>query len=281
MSSTYFEFTNKIGKIVRCDIESGNDDNLPLLIFAHGFKGFRNWGFIPYVCSKFAEAGSICVRLDFSMNGIIDDVNQKYDDEVFRKNTVSREVSDLSELIEKFISNQLGIENFHRRWNGDVFLVGHSLGAAVSVLTAKKFQSITKISLWASVSQLNRNTDRQKEIWKQNGSIEILINTTGQKLHLDYTYIEDKESSFENNAIINELKKLNYPVQIIHPKNDMTVNIKEAEELKSTASDIRKRELIVIEKSGHTFNSRHPFSGTNDALESAIKHTINFFDLLK
>ena len=279
MKRHYFEFLNQYGNKIKGDLRIPLlQEKAPILIFSHGFKGFRNWGFIPFVCDEFARRGYISINFDFSLNGIIDDIEQIYDDEIFRRNKVSVEVSDLTFLIEQIIDSQLNNADFRDKWNGIIYLAGHSLGGAISVFTAGKFNQIQKMSLWASVSELDRNTPRQKEIWKEKGYTEIVIQNTGQKLHLDYSYIEDKDTSFQHNAIINAMEHLTIPVQIIHPQNDMTVKLKEAVELASTGNNIIKRELNVIAKAGHTFNCRHPFDQPSKALEKALESTFMFFE---
>lgn len=279
MKRHYFEFINQNGNKIKGDLRIPLlQEKAPLLIFSHGFKGFRNWGFIPYVCNEFTRRGYISINFDFSLNGIIDDINQIYDDEIFRRNKVSVEVSDLSFMIKQIIDSQLNIQDMTDKWNGIIYLAGHSLGGAISVFTAGQFNQIKKMSLWASVSTLDRNTPRQKEIWKEKGCTDIVIQNTGQKLHLDYSYIEDKDISFQHNAIIIEMNKLAIAVQIIHPENDMTVKMKEAVELASTGNNIIKRELNVIEKAGHTFNCRHPFDKPSKALEKALESTFLFFE---
>ncbi|MBX3043581.1 MAG: alpha/beta hydrolase [Candidatus Kapabacteria bacterium] len=278
MISHFFEIMNLSGDLIRGDIRIPSEvGKFPLVIFSHGFKGFRNWSFIPYICEKFVENNVIAINFDYSLNGIVDDLNQVYDDSIFRRNKVSVEVSDLSQLISKIIENKLDNDELKSKFNGEIYLAGHSLGGAVSILTARKFENIKKIALWASISQLDRNTNRQKEAWRENGSVEIEIAKTGQKLHLDYSYIEDKDTNFPDNAILNEMSKISLPVLIIHPDNDITVKMKEALELKSTESINKKRDLIVIPKAGHTFNCSHPFKGRNEAIETAIKSTLEFF----
>jgi uncharacterized protein len=280
MTKHYFEFSNEFGDLIKCDLRlPDSEKNNPLVIFSHGFKGFRNWSFIPYVCEKFAKAGFATINLDYSLNGILDDVGQIYDDSIFRRNKVSVEVSDLSLLISKIESKSLLLNGLYSNWNGDIYLAGHSLGGAISIFVATKFDSVKKISLWASISKLDRNTPRQKEVWKERGYNDITIAPTGQKLHLDYSYIDDKDVSFAEGAIIYAMNKLHIPIQILQPGTDLSVKMQEALELKSTESNIRKRELIVIEKAGHTFNCRHPLSDEpSEAINKAIGAAISFFE---
>lgn len=280
MTKHYFEIFNEVGDLIKGDLRlPQTTTSSPLIIFSHGFKGFRNWSFIPYVCERFAKSGFAVINLDYSLNGIADDVRQVYDDSVFRRNKVSVEVSDLSKLISLIENKSFNLTELYSHWNGEIYLVGHSLGGAISIFVAGKFSVVKKISLWASISKLDRNTQRQKDIWKERGYNEIAIASTGQKLHLDYNYIEDKDKSFSEGAIIKAMENLIIPVQIIQPGTDLSVKMQEALELKSTENDIRKRELIVIEKSGHTFNCRHPLAEEpSEAIKRAIEVTLSFFE---
>ena len=42
-------------------------ENLPLIIFLHGFKGFKDWGGFPYLLEKISEKGFITVAFNFSL----------------------------------------------------------------------------------------------------------------------------------------------------------------------------------------------------------------------
>ncbi|MBU6324677.1 MAG: alpha/beta hydrolase, partial [Bacteroidetes bacterium] len=44
-------------------------DAFPLVIFCHGFKGFKSWGFYEYMPEAFCEEGLAFLRFNFSHNG--------------------------------------------------------------------------------------------------------------------------------------------------------------------------------------------------------------------
>ena len=48
--------------------QSGTDKK-PLVIFVHGYKGFKDWGAWSLVAKSFAEAGFYFVKFNFSHNG--------------------------------------------------------------------------------------------------------------------------------------------------------------------------------------------------------------------
>ena len=56
---------------IRADLHRAADgEAAPLVLCAHGFKGFRAWGFWPYICERLAAAGFHALRLDYSHNGV-------------------------------------------------------------------------------------------------------------------------------------------------------------------------------------------------------------------
>ena len=41
----------------------------PIVIFSHGFKGFKDWGHFETVAKQFADAGFVFIKFNFSHNG--------------------------------------------------------------------------------------------------------------------------------------------------------------------------------------------------------------------
>ena len=42
----------------------------PVIIFTHGFKGFKDWGGFPYMMKRIASKGFTAVSFNFSHNGV-------------------------------------------------------------------------------------------------------------------------------------------------------------------------------------------------------------------
>jgi len=47
-----------------------NGKQKPVVIFAHGFKGFKDWGHWEAIGEAFATAGFVFVKFNFSHNGV-------------------------------------------------------------------------------------------------------------------------------------------------------------------------------------------------------------------
>jgi len=266
-------------KIIKDRIDNVNGDSIgyslyknnttshnELVIICHGFKGFRNWGFIPYLAEELSKSEFDVATIDFSLNGY-DEETKTFDEDQFSRNTVGSQISDLKELI-----NHLNTQNDYNNIN----LLGHSLGGAVSLITANELgEIINKVALWGSICKLDRNTERQKSEWKKQGYIEISVPFTNQILKLNSTYLTDKEENSDRYNLEEIMATLGSRVAIIHGKQDVTVNFREAENLFKWSGE--KARLEYIEKCSHIFNSKHPFEESNPALDKSIEITSNFF----
>ena len=74
-----------------------------IIVLSHGFKGHRRWGFIPLLAARLAATGFGSLAIDFSHNGRVPEDgtpvvadNPVIAPELFRKNTISRELDDLA-----------------------------------------------------------------------------------------------------------------------------------------------------------------------------------------
>ena len=116
----------------------------PVVVYCHGFKGFKDWGFHPHLCSKLAEAGIPTVAFNTSHNGIGEDLLNFTRLDLFSRNTPNREQNDLATVLEALRDERLGHE-----FAGDRYvLVGHSRGTSmVYPLTARTSQVCGVISL--------------------------------------------------------------------------------------------------------------------------------------
>lgn len=280
MNKIYFELQNDIELPIKCDLRYVADGKQkPIIIISHGFKGFRNWGFIPYLAEVLASKGSLAINIDFSMNGILDETKSFYDNDNFSNNTVSRQVADLKQLITHLQAKLIPeIQDLQNSWNGEIHLIGHSLGGATSLIASNELTGITSLTLLASISNIMRTTPRQVNVWNEKGFIEVSV-PSGQKLQQNYIYWEDKLANEERFDLLKIIGSTHLPVNIIHGMQDITVPFKEAEALFEAANNAKRKNLKPILHCNHVFNTRHPFDGTSNQLLEVIDSTVEFLSL--
>ena len=275
-----FELENDIGlKINGIATARQSGAKLPVVIFIHGFKGFKDWGCIPYVCQKLALCNAIAIRFDFSMNGIADPERGMFDAAVFAKNTITRQIKDFETLVNSLKKQSIiGIERLYDQWNGELYLLGHSLGGAIATMYSTNHNWVNKIALWASIATFRRYTDRQRLEWRKNKILDFTNTHTGQKLWLDVAYLDDIEQNTDELSILEAISNIKQDLLILHGKVDISVPLKESGQLYD-ASDKNRTQLFIIPHAGHTFGIDHPFSAPTKELDLAISKTIEFFGL--
>jgi len=242
------------------------------LIFVHGFKGFKNWGFIPDIGKYFAEEGYFVLTFNFSHNGVGESLTKFDELDKFANNTFSKELSELNEIIQAYNYGFFG-----DAYGKGIGLIGHSRGGAISLLTGYINQEIKAISTWASLSNLDRYSDRQKKEWLARGYIEVLNTRTKQRMRLNKTLLEDIEKNKSGSLNIeNAVRNLDKPLLIVQGENDLAVPKAEAEKL-YTWSNQKFTEYLLVPSTGHTFDMKHPSEGSNQKFDSVLKATSNFF----
>jgi pimeloyl-ACP methyl ester carboxylesterase len=278
MINSYFEIISSNNKIINGNIRyTNNDSKKPLIIISHGFKGFKDWGFFPFIAEKFAEHNAISIVFNFSCNGKKSGTDLTIDVEEFAQNTISQEIDDLNCLISNFIHDGID-KKVLKHWNGDIFLAGHSMGGGISLLVASNSYFIKKLSIWASIGSFERYSARQKEIWKRDGFADFKNQRTNQTLRMNATYINDLDANTNKYDLAKQIAKLHIPIQIINAKQDVTIQAKESELLTNNCNKELTR-IDVIPRSGHTFGIDHPMEKTSLALENLVNLCCEFFQI--
>lgn len=245
-----------------------HSDSKGVVIFAHGYKGFKDWGAWSVLGDVLAREGWVFVRFNFTHNG--HNVNSPFDCtelDKWSENTYLKEYEDCSSVVD------WASEKFP---NLELTLMGHSRGGGIAAITAAHNTRVNKLVLLASVSDYAvRFPDGENlENWRKTDRLEVKNGRTGQILHHKFHFYE---SYFENESQLNIercAKDLRIPVLIIHGDDDQAVSVDEA---KSLHSWISKSDLRIIENAGHTFSTSHPWESTelptemNEVVEAVLK----------
>ena len=257
------------------DIFPSTDRNeAPLIVFAHGFKGFKDWGHWPLVAQRFAEAGMHFLKFNFSHNGVTTEKPTDFDDlEAFGRNTYSKEHADFH-AIKHFIESR----DFPVRFDPDkICVIGHSRGGAMSIIQACRTDFYSACVTWASVDRLDYswNDSKRIDIWKSTGVSHILNGRTGQQMPLYYSLYEDFKAHESYFNVSEALQTSRRPFCFIHGKKDPAVPYSAALGLHKMALD---SELHFIDDADHVFNGRHPFPNASlpSQSETLVKITSDF-----
>ena len=247
-----------------------SDKKLPLIIFVHGYKGYKDWGAWELMGEKFANAGFYFVKFNFSHNGTtIENPNDFADLEAFGENNYSKELDDLEIIINHFKS-QKEVDSTK------IFLIGHSIGGGISIIKTSENQSISKLITLASVSTLDRfPLDEAFESWKNDGVYFVENARTKQKLPHYFQFFEDYKNNEERLDVEKASKKIDIPTLIIHGSSDESVGMDHSKKLHEW---IGNSELKIIENANHTFGAKEPWEETSlpKELNTALEYCIDF-----
>lgn len=247
----------------------------PVVIFCHGYKGFKDWGAWHLVAEEFAKAGFCFLKFNFSHNG--GTIEQPIDFpnlEAFAENNFSLELDDLDRVI-NFLES--GHENLPK-YISTISLIAHSRGGGIVLIKAEEDTRINKVVTWAGISDFKPRFQEGTQNftdWKETGVTHVENSRTKQLLPHNFQFYKDFKENEERFSIQRAVKNLEIPQLIVHGNEDPTVSIKEAEAIHSWNP---KSRLEIIDGADHVFNVKHPWVEDSfpEELKRVVESTIHF-----
>ncbi len=229
----------------------------PVVIFAHGFKGFKDWGHFNMVMEHFIKNGFAFVKFNFSHNGgTVEQPIDFPDLEAFGNNNYTKELSDLKSVVD-WVEGNAEIPSSEIDTN-QIYLIGHSRGGGVAVLAANEDERVKKLVCWAPVADLiSRFNEQQLALWKKEGVLFVPNARTNQQMPLYYQLVEDTLKHTERFSIEAAAKSLSIPHLIIHGTADEAVALSEGEHIHKWS---KHSEMCIVEGGNHTFGAFHPYN---------------------
>jgi len=251
--------------------------NLPIVIFAHGYKGFKDWGAWHLMANTFAEAGFCFIKFNFSHNGgTIEQPIDFPDLEAFGNNNYTIELDDL-ECIINWVFQDKEIKTIANL--NAINLIGHSRGGGIVSIKAEEDPRVTSVISLAGVCDFGKRTATIGDLteWKNTGVKYVLNGRTKQNMPHFYQFYENFIQNEQRLNIKRAVSCLKIPHLIIHGDQDTSVLINEAENLHQWNP---KSEFKIIKNANHVFNAKHPWENQTlpKELHSAIKHCIDFIE---
>ncbi len=258
------------GEVIRLDIRRPAE-GVPrtAILVAHGFKGFKDWGFFPHLCEALARAGHLVVSFNGSRNGVGPGLLDFTEIEFFGRNTISHELADLHWMLDRLGGGE---------WSDEppraIGLLGHSRGGGCAVVATAERNDLSALVTWAAISTFDRWTAEQMESWQRSGVIQIMNARTGQVMPIYREVQGDFFAHRERFDPAAAAARVRVPWLAVHGTEDETVPLEEARTLVQAG---RMAALAPIEGSGHTFEATHPMTEAPPGLETAIRVTLAHF----
>lgn len=256
---------------------SENGKQKPIVIFCHGYKGFKDWGAWDIMAKTFAEAGFFFIKFNFSHNGgTVEQPIDFPDLEAFGNNNYTKELDDLESVLDWIYQNSEFSVNID---TNSINLIGHSRGGGIVTIKAEEDPRVTKVISLAGVCAYGKRTSTVGDLeqWKKDGVKYVLNGRTKQQMPHFYQFYEDYKANEERLTIKRAVSNLKIPYLIIHGDADTSVLIDEAHQLQKWNE---KSKLEIIAGADHVFNTKHPWHKTtlSPELKTATDTMIQFIN---
>ena len=253
---------------------NSNKKKKPLVIFCHGYKGYKDWGAWNLAAEEFANNDIFFLKFNFSHNGgTVDEPIDFPDLEAFGQNNFIIELDDLEDVIHWIISsdfaNEIDVKN--------ITLIGHSRGGGIVTLKASENASINKIISWAGVSDYGKRFPKGDalKMWEDAGVSFIQNARTKQQMPHYFQFYSNFKKNEERLTIKRAVSVLKIPHLIIQGEKDEVVKKEEAEKIHSWNSDST---FLLINDMNHPLGCTQPWNKNEMPmhLSVVVKESINF-----
>lgn len=250
----------------------------PVVLYVHGFNGFKDWGNFDLIARQFAGAGFFFVKFNLSHNGTVPESPEEFTDlDAYGRDNYSLQLADIASLLAWLRSPE---NPFAAVLNASsIGLLGHSRGGGNVLLAAAEDSGIRAVVTWAAVAEAKTPWGSWPEArlaaWRAHGVDYTENSRTGQRLPHYYQLYEDYQQHQQRFDIQSAVAGLKQPLLLIHGRQDASVPVEKALLLHRLRPD---SELLLLD-SDHVFGRKHPWTEDRlpEAAGEAVMATIRFF----
>jgi uncharacterized protein len=258
-----FELKSREGLPIRGDIDAPQRARA-LAVIVHGFKGFKDWGFFPWLGEYLCDEGIAVVRFNMSRSGIGENRDSFDRLDLFADDTYSTQVHDLLDVVKFSQARFRGLP---------LFLLGHSRGGGVSLLASRQIDDLAGVITWSSIAHVAPWDEATKRKWRADGFMDVLNARTKQMMRISTKILDDYEQNRARLDILDSAAHLRVPLLSVHGAKDESVALADSREIVNRAADAS---LLVIESASHTYNAIHPLVHVPRELEYAAAVSAHF-----
>ncbi|HSP16742.1 MAG TPA: alpha/beta fold hydrolase [Thermoanaerobaculia bacterium] len=260
-----FELTSREGLSIRGAIDAPREARA-LAVIVHGFKGFKDWGFFPWVAESLCDEGIAVARFNMSRSGIGENPDTFDRLDLFAGDTYTTQIHDLMDVV----------HYVHAEFRGlPLFLLGHSRGGGIALLAAREIDDLVGVVTWSSIARADRWDKATKKKWRAEGTLQVENSRTKQLMPMSTAILDDYEKHASRLDILDSAARLSVPLLSVHGGRDESVPLVESREIAARAPD---SSLLVIEAASHTYNAIHPLVHVPRELEYAAAVTAHFIN---
>lgn len=251
----------------------------PLVVAVHGFKGFKDWGFFPWLGRSLADAGTAAAFINLSHSGV--EQGDHFDRlDLFERDTWGKRRFDVQQVLNAAQTGRLTQKAAPNP--GRLGLIGHSMGGGLALLMAAHDGRVRSLVTLAGVASSRRfDGDDVRRQLRALGHVKVMNSRTRQEMRVGREYFDELDARPDSFDIGAAASRVTLPWLLIHGADDESVALDEAHQLldraRHNAVAGENVKLLTLDGTGHTFGATHPFAGPSAHLEQAASALVGHF----
>lgn len=233
-----------------------------VMLICHGFKGYKDYGFLPWLAHAAARQGFIAHRFNFSHSGMTQNPQTFERPDLFERDTWGKQIHDLQTAAAASASGQLpggATADRPQVW------FGHSRGGVAIILAAARVfdgagmpgtpKPVGLIPVAAPDAAMRLDPDQIDRL-KRRGYLESPSVRTGQALRIGKPWFDEIEQDPQAFDPLLCIARVRCPVLLLHGDRDTTVSVDASHRLAAAAG--QRASLRILPGGSHTFASPNP-----------------------
>ena len=255
-TSTPWQIAGAEGEPIVGDTHAPEGPPAGVVIVAHGFKGYKDYGMFPRIAETMAARGLIAHRFNFSHSGMTNETATFARPDLFERDTWNKQVHDLRAVIDAVTAGTLDGREL------PLVLFGHSKGGVSVLLTAGRYAQADGVKQPAGVvtasapSTCNSLTPEQQEALTEQGFLVSPSSRTGQELRIGSIHLAEQLDAPDDHDLLKVAGRIACPVLIVHGKTDPTVPAACAGQIAEALRGDPQVEIVA--GADHVFNTPNP-----------------------
>jgi pimeloyl-ACP methyl ester carboxylesterase len=244
-------YRGSAGREALIDLCIPENFNQKIVVFIHGYMGFKDWGAWNLMEEYFLNVGYAFCKFNLTHNGTTTHEPTEFADlNAFGQNRYSYEKTDVLCALD-WLQNKVDLTTC------SIHLVGHSRGGGIALLCASDSRVSSVITL-AAISSIEKRFDLSEEImdnWKKTGVRYVKNGRTHQQMPHFIEQLTDFQTHSNELDIRKACMELKKPLLILHGDQDESVSIEEGKSIAAWTN----QPLQIIHGANHTFGASHPY----------------------
>ncbi len=248
--TTDWTLTNDLGRRIIGNTDHPDDTPHSCLLLLHGFKGYKDYGFIPLLAKALAQSGTIVHRFNFSCSGMTNAIETFERPDLFAFDTWNRQVEDVHCVLDAIHTGAIDGSGL------PLFIAGHSRGGATTLLTAGRDPSLHLAGIITinAVDRCNGLSDAQQRELLENGSMTTPSARTGQELPINASWLQEQLDEPNTHDVLELCTKIKIPSLVLHGTDDPGVPFQAGERIASALGTT----VTALQGADHVLNTANP-----------------------